>query len=155
MSEPRKSAELRAIESGNKVRGRFKDDGAKTPDSGPIGKAPTYLNSDQRQIWYELRDIIAPGVLQASDIAAFEQLVILKASERQLVIEWNKYGALVLDPAKGKARPQYNVTYCALRQLRKDIAPLLDAFGLNPVARPRVKVPKAAPSNPLDKFLQA
>jgi len=155
MSEPRKSAELRSIEGGGKVRGRFKDQEATTPKAGPMGKAPGYLNGDQRLIWYELRDIIAAGVLQTSDAAAFEQLVILKASERQVLIEWNTLGAPVLDPAKGKARPQYNPTYCALRQLRKDLAPLLDAFGLNPVARPRVKVPKAADSNPLDKFLQA
>ena len=113
MSEPRKSAELRAIESGNRVRARFKDQDAVAPHAGPIGKVPGYLNGDQRLLWHELRDIIAPGVLQTSDAAAFEQLVILKASERQVLIEWNRIGAPVLDPPKGKARPQsgYDVLF--------------------------------------------
>lgn len=154
MPEPRKPAELRAVESGNRVRARFKDDGVE-PDAGGIGRPPAYLNADQRAAWTELKRMLAPGVLQKSDAVRFEHLAVVIATERRLLAEWNAAGcAVLLPPKRAGTRPALCPIYLALRTTRKDLRAILSEFGMSPVDRNKVKVPKAAAVNPLDKFLR-
>jgi P27 family predicted phage terminase small subunit len=154
MSEPLKPVSMRLVESGGKVRGRHTERAAMVPKSGPMGEPPDYLTHDQRAIWRDLVAVCDPGLLLSSDGTRFEQLVIAKAVERDLVRKWNLAGCPVLVPGKRGGRPTTDPTYTQIRQIRKDIAPLTLEFGLNPLARQRVKVQATKQENPLDRFLK-
>ena len=154
MADALKPTDIRLVQSGGKVRGKHTDRAAMVPQSGAIGDPPEYFTFDQKAIWRDLIAACDPGLVLTCDATRFEQLVIAKAVERDLVRKWNLAGCPVLVPGKRGGRPTTDPVYLKLREIRKDIAPLSAEFGLNPLARQRVKVQKGKEENPLSRFLK-
>jgi hypothetical protein len=93
---------------------------------GSLGTPPTRLDSQEQELWMEIRELIPPGVAGQSDRFAFEELIVLYAKVRN--------GSAML--AEKKLLLQY-----------------LGKFGLTPSDRPKINISQTA-SDPLGDFLQ-
>jgi P27 family predicted phage terminase small subunit len=149
-----KDPQTRAAETGNKPRARHVARASMLPKSMPIGRAPAWLTTDQRKVWRELVAVVDPGLLQGTDATRFAQLVIAVTTERAMLREWNAAGSPYQLQGKRGGVPIRHPLFTELRQIRKDLAPLVADFGLSPLARSRVKVPREVEDNPLSKFLK-
>ncbi len=153
---PRKSLDLHLVETGNRPRARDIRRAEVTPRSAPIKSIPRRLNADQKAVWRDLAQSLAPGVLQAADAVRFEELVVTVAMQRQLLEAFNADGAQVYLKPRGRRKGGVSPIYRELASLSGRVRVLAAEFGMTPISRSHVEVPKvAAISDPLDEFLGA
>lgn len=91
--QPREVAELKGAHKKNPQRYRS----APPKNDKALGKPPTHLSLDAKNIWFELQKIAPPGVLTASERIAFEMLSNLLAEYRAKPAEFptGKYSHVI------------------------------------------------------------
>jgi P27 family predicted phage terminase small subunit len=97
-------------------------------------------------IWDEIAPVcLAMGTLTTADVVAFASMCELQATMREASAA--KDGRQLFQLVKGDDDPRLEVVIDSVLRLERDTAgalrPYYDFFGLNPVSRAKIAVPKA------------
>lgn len=92
-----------------------------------VGRAPKYFDKEQRAMWNEVKRSIVDGVALLSDKFSLELLCNSLVQYRR-----DPFSFTAADKAQLKA--------------------MLSAFGMTPVARASIEIPKGKEKNPFDEF---
>jgi len=146
---------LRLVESGGRLRGRFKERAAKEPKvrSG-LGEPPGYLNADQLHTWFRLSDAAPEGLLTALDRDLFEGFVVLAAVREKLCKEYNEgSGQVIAQSPDDDKRLILVSTLREYKRLTELLRVLGREFGFSPAARTRIQLEQeGAGPDPLAEF---
>ena len=126
MSKPRKPTRILELTGARKQNpGRFKQRDSEPPPAGPVGEPPEHLTDAEADAWREVTDILPDGVAGLSDRIALERLARLVTMARTRPDEWTS------------AR-------------EKDLLSLTARFGMTPVDRAKIHIPRQVGANPWD-----
>jgi P27 family predicted phage terminase small subunit len=156
MSTAPKPTALRLIESGGKMRGRFKERAKREPKGIPgLPPPPSHLNAAQKAIWKRLAEDSPVGLLEHADADVFEGYVVLLHMRNQATVALNETtNNQIMTPSSEEHRAdivnpylkEYRRLTLLMRQLQNDL-------GYSPAARTRIAINRPEEVDPLDKFL--
>lgn len=147
---------LRLVESGGKMRGRFKARSAQEPrPQTPIGNPPRHLNAEELEVWFRLLEAAPDGLLTGLDRDLFEGFVVAAAARARVWREYHDEGGEILTKAPDDEKRW--ILASSLRHykaLTEHMRVLSHELGFSPAARTRVAiVAPDKPADPLDEFL--
>src|SRR5262245_41067326 len=147
---------LRLVESGGRMRARFRERAKQEarPQS-PIGAPPLYLTVDQLEVWFRLLEAAPDGLLTGCDREIFEGFVVLATAREKLCKQYNENSAEVI--AKSPDDENRYILVASLREykrLTESLRILGHELGFSPTARTRMQLARSdMPLDPLTKFL--
>ena len=151
-----KQTVLRLIESGGKMRGRFKARAAQEPrPESPIGEPPLYLDGDQLEVWFRLVEAAPAGLLTGLDRDVFEGFVVLAAARVKLCRQYSGDAGEILTKAPDDEKRYILIAWLReYKRLTESLRVLAHDLGFSPAARTRVAVTAPAKvADPLAEFL--
>jgi hypothetical protein len=128
MSANKKPMEIRKLHGTDQTNKHRNNENIPEPSSG-IGPGAKYLSNGEREIWDEIVSISCPGVLGNTDRISLE--IMCRLLYRFRFGDHDKDAVLV------------NLNGAELSQLSS----LLGRFGMTPVDRMKLSVPKSKPKN--------
>lgn len=147
---------LRLVESGGRMRGRFKTRAAQEPrPQSPIGDPPRHLSADELEVWFRLLEAAPEGLLTGLDRDLFEGFVVMAAARAQLWREYHDEGSVILiKAADDEKRWILASSLKHYKALTESLRVLSHELGFSPAARTRVAIiPPDKPADPLAEFL--
>jgi phage terminase small subunit len=147
---------LRLVESGGKMRTRFKERAKQEPrPRAAIGEPPPWFTLDQLEVWFRLVEAAPEGLLTGCDREIFEGFVVLACARTKLIQQYNASSRDVI--AQSPDDLNRWILVASLREykrLTESLRVLAHELGFTPAARTRVLVaPSEAPVDPLDEFI--
>ena len=125
------------------------------PPAGEV-RAPRRLSTMAREVWDDLAPIcLAMGTLTTADVRPFARLCELQADLDKAceAKDAEGFGLFTLsEDYNGAPKMGLHASIKLEKELSPVIRPFYELFGLTPVARARIAVPKTKPAEPASKW---
>src|SRR5262245_45775337 len=150
---------LRLVESGGRMRGRFKARAAQEPrPETPIGAPPRHLAADELEVWFRLLQAAPEGLLTGLDRDVFEGFVVLAAARARICAQYSATSREIFETVKDRENgPTRHILAYELREYRRfteALRVLSHELGFTPAARTRIAIPPPEKeADPLADFL--
>jgi P27 family predicted phage terminase small subunit len=155
-----KPTALRIVESGGKMRTRYKDKARTEPVAKPgLPAAPEDFTAEQLSIWQRIEASAPPGLLTEVDGDLIVSYVVSLAARNECVRLFNKTKGAILVHGRDRGAPAW-VTNPLLRELRRlntDLLQMQCQLGYSPASRTRIAVQLKGDDlkDPLSRFFGA